>query len=300
MTRGRVVSGLRTFAGFVGEVYGGWTRHRCTQLSAAMAFYGIFSLVPVLLLMTSIFGYVLASWAGAPAFKESIARLIADAVSPQISHIATSALAATERARGQLGLVSIGALTLAATGAFGMLESSLQIVWDLHVEAEPLPFRIQVIRFVRTRLISFVLVVGAALIGIFAQVADIVFDAIARRTTTIVKGDWRWMEMGMGLVVSGLIVTLLFRWLPLRRVPWRAALVGGWLTAGLWELARQGLSAYLTRIDYAMAYPILGSAMAILIWVYLAAIVFLLGAEVAAAITRMMARARSARTNGLI
>jgi membrane protein len=274
------------------EVWGGWHRHRCTQLGAAIAFYSIFSLLPLMILLTSIFGFVLASWAGAASFKLSFTRLIAEAVSPQVAQIAVDALTATEQARQSLGLLGAGTLLIAASGAFGMLENALQVVWDLHISTDPLPLRVQVLRFLRTRFVSFLLVAGVALLALISLAVDVTIDTISRKTGEALEGSWRLTELGLGFFASGLIVTLLFRWIPMRRVPWRAALAGGWLTATLWELGRQVLSAYLIHKNYSQAYPILGSALAILIWIYFAGIVFLLGAEVAAAIMRLASKSR--------
>ena len=284
---------VRTAFGWVGrviaEVWSGWHRHRCNQLGAAIAYYGIFSLVPLLLMMTSAFGYLLVSWAGAAAFKASLGQLIAAGASPQVARIAMGALAATEAARGELGLIAIVLLAFAASGAFVQLEIAVQVVWDLHVVDKPIPFRLQAWRFIRTRLASFLLVAGVALLVFLSLVVDVVLDALAKETLNGLRVNWRLLELAMGIFASGWIVTVLFRVLPARPVPWRAALIGGWLTAGLWEVAKQGLSSFLRGTDYADAYPILGSALAVLVWVYVAALVFLLGAETASAITRLLA-----------
>jgi membrane protein len=285
---GRVVHRPVQWLGLlIREVWGGWNRHRCTQLGAAIAFYSIFSLLPLLILLTSIFGFVLNSWAGAASFKLSLSGLIANAVSPQVAQIAIDALAATEAARQSLGILGGVTLLIAASGAFGMLENSLQVVWDLRVTTDPVPLQIQIIRFLRTRLVSFLLVAGVALLALISLVVDVTIDTAARKSGEDLAASWRLTELGLGFFASGLIVTLLFRWIPARRVPWRAALTGGWLTATLWEVGRQVLSAYLIQKRYASAYPILGSALAVLIWVYFAGIVFLLGAEVAAAMMRI-------------
>lgn len=282
-----VVRALRWLGRLVGEIWSGWHRHRCTQLGAALAFYGIFSFPPLLLLIASVFGYFLASWAGAAAFKDSFAGLLSNAVSPQVARIAIEALTATEQARGRLGMIGLGTLLIAATGAFGNMESSMQVVWDMHLPGKAIPFRRQVISFLRTRLVAFLLVCGVSLLVFFSLVVDVFLDAYRKEILDGLRADWRLAQLAMGFVASGLIVTLLYRWLPARRVPWRAALTGGWLTALLWEAAKQGLSLYLRRNDYGHAYPVLGSALALLLWVYYAGLVFLLGAEVAASITRM-------------
>lgn len=285
---------LRWLGRLVREVWSGWHRHRCPQLGAAIAFYGIFSLLPLLILLTAIFGFVLASWAGAASFKLSLFRLIADALSPQVAQIAADVMAETEATRQSLGLIGAGTLLLAASGAFGMLENALQVVWDLNIANDPVPLRVQVLRFLRTRLVSFILVVGVALLALLSLVVSVTIDTMARRSGGALEGNWRLTELGLGFFASGLIVTLLFRWIPLRRVSWAAALTGGWFTAALWELGRQGLSAYLTHKNYARAVPLFGSALAVLVWVYFAGLVFLLGAEVAAAMTRMSAARRLA------
>lgn len=293
---GAVRRSARWLVRLAGEVWGGWSRHRCTQLGAAIAFYGIFSILPLLILLTSVFGFVLASWGGAPSFRDSLVRLISDGVSPQLAKITMDALNATEDARNSLGLVGLVGLLMAASGAFAMLEAALQVVWDLHLADSPLPFRIQVLRFIRTRLASFILVGAVAFLVFISLVLEVVLDAQAK-TWGGPDRSWRLFELAFGFFLSGWIVSLLFRLLPIRKVPWRAALAGGWLTALLWEAAKQGLSAYLTRIDYTHAYPLLGSALALLVWVYVAGLVFLLGAEVAAAITRMHRSSASETTH---
>jgi membrane protein len=292
---------IRVALGWIGrviaEVWSGWHRHRCTQLGAAISFYGIFSLIPLLLLMTSAFGYLLAFWPGAAMFKDSVSQLIADGASPQVARITMGALTATEAARGQLGLIAVFLLLFAASGIFVHLEVAVQVVWDLHVVDKPFPFRVQVLRFLRTRLASFLLVAGVGLLIFLSLVVDIVLDALAHKALNGLRVNWRLLELAMGFFASGWIVTILFRLLPARKVPWRAALIGGWLTAALWEVAKQGLSSFLRGKDYANAYPILGSAFAVLVWVYFGALVFLLGAETASAITRLLVARRQQMTD---
>lgn len=292
----RVLASSAAYLGGVArDVVAGWHRHRCNQQGAAIAFYAMFSFVPLLLLLTSGLGFALALWEGAALFKESLARLIAEATSPVVADLAIDAISATQDARGQLGIVGLAALLLAATGAFVQLETSVQVVWDLYVSPDPVPFRIQAMNFLRTRLASFLLVAGVGLVIFLSLVGEVLLDAITRQTAVTSNAVVRLIDHGGGLALAGIIVTVLFRWLPRRRVPWRAALAGGWLTACLWEVAKQLLSAYLTRRDYANAYPILGSALALLVWVYVASLVFLLGAEVAASITSREAARRNAR-----
>lgn len=294
MNPSRALLGAARWTGrLVVEVYSGWVRHRCSQMGAAIAFYGIFSLLPLLLVIASMLGYLLAGWGGAPDFMLGLDRMISEALSPQVARIALEALEATLEARGSIGLIGIGALLLAAAGAFGMLENAVQVVWDMHLDTGPMPFRQQALRFLRSRLVSFLLVGGVSLLVFLSLVLDIFMNAFREQLIDELKTNWQVTQLALGFFASGLIVTLLNRWLPLRRVPWRAALAGGWLTAVLWELAKRGLSAYLRHNQYALAYPLIGSALAVLLWVYVAASVFLLGAEVSAGITRLIHRAHA-------
>ncbi|MBD3160624.1 MAG: YihY family inner membrane protein [Candidatus Eisenbacteria bacterium] len=292
---GGIRSALRWVGRVVAEVWSSWHRHRCNQLGAAIAYYGIFSMAPLLLLLASVFGYILAGWEGAASFKESIDGLISEGVSPEVARVAVSALNATEAARGELGLIAVAFLVFAAMGAFVQLEMAVQVVWDVHLADKPVSLRRQVLNFLRTRLASFLLMGGVAILIFLSLVTSVFLDLVRQETLAGLDVNGRFTELMLGLFATGWIVTILYRWLPSKPVPWRAALIGGWLTAILWELARQALSSYLTRKDYANAYPVLGSALALLLWVYVAALVFLLGAEVASAITRLLIRARAER-----
>jgi membrane protein len=282
--------------GIVTDVLSGWHRHRCSQLGAAIAFYAIFAFVPLLLILASVFGFVLALWEGSASFKDSLVRLISEAVSPQVGRLAAGALGATQDARGELGILGLGALFLSATGAFAQLETAVQVVWDTYVSPDPVPFRIQVRNFLRTRLVSFLLAVGVGMVVLFSLVGEVLLDALSENVRLTTNEVMQFLNLGGGFVAAAVFVTILYRWLPRRRVPWRAALTGGVMTAFLWEVAKNLLSAYLTRRDYTNAYPLLGSALALLVWVYVAALVFLLGAEVAASITGREAARRNARS----
>lgn len=257
------------------------------RLSAALAYYSIFSLAPVLVISISIAGAVFGEKAAQGAIEDQLA----EAIGPE-SALAVQGMIENVHSSGSnfaMTLVGIAILLVTATGVFAQLKDAMNTVWGL----EPKPGR-GVKGFFKTRLLalSMVLVIG------FLLLLSLVISAV-----TVAAGDWVGQVIpmhdlvfqGVSLIVSVGIATLLFamifKVLPDAEVQWRDVWSGAFLTSCLFTIGKTLLALYLGREETASAYGAAGALILLLSWVYYSANILLLGAE----FTQVYARHRGRR-----
>ncbi len=292
-----------------------WQRDRCAILSAAMAHYALFSLFPLLLVMLSLAGAVLGDEdsilrqalqviGGERVTPEATAQLDANQqlfnlLSQSLSEDAARQIAETlERLnenRTQAGLIGFLLLVWTSSRAFGSLQQAFQIIWDTGEQEPPeQSFFGRVLSLVRSRLLSFALVVGCALLLLVAMLTSLVITVMSAYTQAL-PGDWlvwRSVQLTSSLVILTLVFMLLFKYLPGLPVAWGDVWPGAFITGGLFTLFLQVSSSYIGQSDY-QSYGAVGGIMALLLWIYLSSQALFGGAEFTRVYTRMYGSQRS-------
>lgn len=260
----------------VRQVVTNWGVHRCSAHSAALAFYTIFSLAPVLVVVITLAGAV---W-GEEAVRGQIFDEFKGLMGPDAALLVQEVLksAAHRQASGWIpAVVGIVTLLLGATAIFGQLQDAINTVWAV----EPKPGA-PLTTLLRKRLHSFALVIG---IGFLLAVSLILSAALT--------GFSRYLERRLELpvdflqvanfIVSFIVITLLFamtyRILPDVKIEWRDVWLGSLLTSLLFVIGKTLIGLYLGRTGVASAYGAAGSLVVILLWVYYSALIFFFGAE---------------------
>lgn len=247
-------------------------------LAASIAYYGTFSFFPLLLLLISLLGFVLSFSTGAQDAQQELLNLLAKNTSVGLAanvrmvltQIRTGAVVG-----GPLGLVALG---LAAIAIFTTVERALDQVWDTRRPPKGILAAVSNTLFRRLRAFLMFLSVGLLLLAVF--LAEVVVAA-ARTFATDLPFDMppqSLLVIPASIVLNGLLFAAVYKILPKVRVPWSEALRGGVLAAVLWEASRRLLTWYLVARTYS-AYGVLGSLIVLMLWVYLASIVLLFGAE---------------------
>jgi membrane protein len=278
-----------SFKGFIGllrETASEWSSDKAPRLGAALAYYTVFSIAPLLIIVITIAGLafdnaetqILSQIQGMLGDKgmETIESMIHAAQKPERSITATT-----------LGFV---ALIFGAAGVFVQLKDALNTVWDV-----PEPKAGGLWAFVRKYFLSFTVVLG---LGFLMLVALVISAGIAVLSEYI-GGMMPGMEVGMkviSFVVSfGLITFLfamLFKFLPDAKVSWRDVWLGAAFTSLLFVVGKFALGAYLGKAGVASAYGAAGSLALILLWVYYSSQILFFGAE----FTEVYARHYGSRT----
>ncbi len=266
-----------------------WTSKNAFQLAGALAFYTLFSMAPLLIIVIAMTGVIF----GEAAVRGEIAGQVARVVGPDAGQIVEETVRRVRIEEAGLvpTLVGVAVLLFGATTVFAQMQAALNSIWDVR----PKPSRSGVLSFALTRLISFgmVLVIGFLLLVSF--LASMVLSALVR-----FADEWlpvpellaAGLDLSVSLVVAILLFGMIFKVLPDVRLSWGHVFRGAVLTGVLFVVGQYLISFYLTRAGPASAYGAAGSLVAILMWVYYSTLIVFFGA----AFTREYVR----RTGGVI
>ncbi len=266
-----------------------WFRHQSPARAAAIAFYSLAALTPMMIV-----GVAGANW----VFRDEALRLlvgeeIGRVGGPGASEFALVVIESLSRPQPSLlaSAFALLAVLVGATAVYGQIHVALNYTWGVRPEASR-----RIARFMRRRFLSLVLVFGFGLAILSAVVLRVILGSISHRLAGIgmlpISEDWTgaWLPIFAGVF---LFFSLLNRLVPDTKVTWGEATLGGGISATLFILGQYVLALYLTRAGLVSVYGAAGSLVVTLIWVYYSAIVFLWGVEVAYASRLLeMGRAR--------
>lgn len=255
-------------------------RHNDGNLTAAsMAYYAVLSFFPLLLLLIAVLGFALQYSVGARDAQDQLLCVLADNTSPLLVDHVREVLAGIQAKASVGGPLGLAAVVIAAIGIFTQLDIAMNRTWD----TSPRRGR-SFLRSVREtllhRLRAFLILLALALLLLAAFVADTVAGALRSQVAVFHGAPWLWSagRLAASLVVNGLLLMLIYKLLPRTHVQWRAAARGGALASILWVISRQVLGLMLLGKKYT-AYGVVGSVMAVMLWIYIASCVFFFAAE---------------------
>ena len=258
----------------VESVVRGFTKDRVTNAAAAMTYYGIFSLFPLLLLFMALAGLALQNNAQA---REQILAVVVGLL-PQGQDQLQQVITGVIDTKGAAAGVGILALLWSALGWFQVIDYNVNQIWGVD---KPRPF-------IKGKLFALGMVAAIGGVAVLSWGATAAIGLLAAYTDIIPGSAWLWQVLVSALsmlTIAGAFLVL-YRFTPRRRIDladvWPAALT----TAILWELTRRLVAFYLGRTDMISGYGPIGAAMALLFWVYVSSIIILLGAELAYAVAK--------------
>jgi membrane protein len=251
-----------------------WSSDNASNIGAALAFYCAFSLAPLLIIILTVMGWIVGSSAAYAQIGTQLAALFGASTAKILLQAAKS----SQEAQGLLAtLVSVATLLIGATTVLAALQQSLEQIWRSGALAPA-----GLLGWIWTRFLSlgFILALGFLLL-----VSLTISTALAGMRTWIAIAHPAMVTgiAGLDLIVSLSLVAVLFaaiyRYMPGRRLPWRVVLIGGALTAVLFDIGRWGAGLYLAHSTQPSAFGAASSFVALLLWLYYTALTFLFGAE---------------------
>jgi membrane protein len=253
----------------------GWMENNALRLSAALAYYSVFSIAPLLVLSIGIAGWFF----GADAVRGHLDDQLKGLVGGQAATAIQSMVQSTSQPSKSITATIVGVVTLliGASGVFGQLKDALNTMWGVKASSG-LGWR----AFVRERLLSFgmVLVIGFLLLTSFLLTTAL--TAFNHWMESLIELP-TWVWGGAALLLSMVVITVLFatifKVLPDVTISWRHVWVGAFATALLFEVGKFGLAYYLGRESTASGFGAAGSVVLLLLWVYYASCILLFGAE---------------------
>ncbi len=268
LTQNKVIRLLKT-------TFDHWMEDNALRLSAALSYYSIFSIAPLLVIAISVAGLVL----GDEAVRGQIKPLMQAYVGPQAAEAVQSMIqSASKPSDGWLGaIIGFVTLLLGASGVFAQLKDALNTIWEVKVESAG-----GVWGFIRGRLLNFGMVL---IIGFLLLTSLLLSTAVAALNGYLQNliGVPAFLGVIFGFAISFSVVTILFAFifkvLPDVKIEWRHVWIGAVVTALLFEIGKFGLSFYLGRESTASSFGAAGSVVLLLLWVYYASCIMLFGAE---------------------
>jgi membrane protein len=251
-----------------------WYDDNASTTGAALAFYCAFSIAPLLVILLSLAGLIVSEKTLYTQVGAQLAALFGPAT-------ARTLLGAVQNAEHQEGAVatalSIVTLAIGATTVLAALQAALEIMWKSGAQA------VSGVRgWVRTRLLSFGFILALG----FLLLVSLTLSTALANLRAWVAGIFPGFVVMIGLLnvllslaLVAALFTLIYRYMPTRRLPWKEVLLGGLLTAVLFDIGRWAISLYLAYSTQASAFGAASSFVALLLWLYYTSQIFLFGAE---------------------
>ncbi|WP_427912617.1 YihY/virulence factor BrkB family protein [Ramlibacter sp. MMS24-I3-19] len=253
-----------------------WSNDYAPSMGAAISYYTVFSLAPLLVIVIAVAGAVF----GHEAVQGLISAQISGIVGPQGAKMVEGLIAAaSDKNKGLIaGLISVIVLIVGATTVFNELQSALDRIWKVPESAKPSG----VWGLLRERLLSFGLVLGVAFLLMVSLVVSAGLAALGNFAGGLMPG-WNVLLYIINLFISLSLFTLLFaliyRFMPSTTVAWRDVWIGAFVTAVLFEVGKILISLYIGKSGMSESFQAAGAIVVLLAWVYYASQIFLLGAE---------------------
>jgi membrane protein len=258
-----------------------WLEDQASSISAALAFYCAFSLAPLLIIIVALAGWIVGDEVAYSYVGSQLTMLFG----AQSAKLVLDAMRGAQSADGLLAtMVSIVMLLIGASTVFSALETALQQVWGGRLPASR-NWR----GFLRARLVSFGFILA---IGFLLLVSLTLTTALAALRGYVLRhfqgmvGVFASLDFVISIVLGTGLVSLMYRYLPARRLAWRHVLIGALVTALLFHIGRWAIGLYLGRATQPTAYGAAASFAALLLWLYYSAQIFLFGAEFTACLGR--------------
>ena len=265
---------MATWVGLIKETFEKWQTDEVPRLGASLAYYAMFSMAPLLVIVIAIIGFVyqgntvgdiqyqMESLMG-PAPAKVIAEAIHNANTFGHGIIAT--------------IISVIVLMLGAAGVFSELHTTMNKIWQTPPKKYP-----AIIGLLKDKFASFAMVVGVAFLLLISMIISTALSAIIRYFSQLLPGAapvWHLGDFAISLCVVTLLFAALFRYVPDTRVHWHDVWVGAVATAVLFDLGKFGIGFYLGHSGIASTFGAAGSVVVILAWVYYSSQLVFLGAE---------------------
>ena len=254
-----------------------WNEDRPFELAAALAYYTLFSLAPLLVIAVSVAGFFF----GREAAQNQIVQTLSGFVGKDAGLVIQTMIenAAKQQTSDSIIAVIVGValLLFGAGGVIGQLQSSLNMIWGV----EPKPGQ-GVLGFVKERFISYAMVLGVGCLLLVSLIVSAALSAFDQFLEGTMPGTGVLLQIIHFVVSLGLIAFMfaaIYRFMPDARIAWKDVAIGGFLTALLFNVGKYFIGLYIGQSSVASVYGAAGSIVTLLLWIYYSSLIFFFGAE---------------------
>lgn len=268
--------GLRAMLELGRDAVSAWSRDYAPSMGAALSYYTIFSIAPLLLIVISIAGMVYGEEAARGAVFYQVRDLMGDGAAVALQGLLASARRPSEGIVA--ALIGVALLIVGASSVFGELQSALDRIWRVPEQQKSGGLW----KLLRTRLVSFAMIIGIGLLLIASLLASALL-AVLEKWWGALFGARALLASALNIGLSYLMVTVMFamiyKIMPRVRIAWRDVWTGAAITSLLFTAGKYAIGLYIGTSGVSSTFGAAGSLVVILVWVYYSAQIFLLGAE---------------------
>jgi len=258
------------------QVASSWVEDYVPSMGAALAYYTMFSLAPLLLIVISVAGLVF----GEDAARREIAAQLGSMMGPHSADAIQGLLSSVQKPADGVAISVLGLVLLfvGATTVFGELQDALDRIWRVPARRSAGGW----IALVRARLLSFGMILAIGFLLVVSLVASAALAFVGRWWGPLFGG---WYAVASvtnavgGFVLIAAMFALIYKVMPRARVQWKDVWIGAFFTALLFDIGKGLIGLYVGRSAIATGFGAAGSLVVVLVWVYYSAQIFLIGAE---------------------
>jgi membrane protein len=266
----------RDLWGLIKAAAAGWVSDYAPSMGAALAYYTMFSIAPLLLIVISIAGLVFGDAAARGEIFSQLESLLGPTGALAVQHLLESVHGATKDVAGTVFGVVL--LLIGATSVFGELQDALDRIWRAPARAG----QSGLWTLLRTRLLSFGMILGIGFLLMVSLVAHAALAAL-RKWWGPVLGDWATaasiIESGSSFLLITVVFAMIYKIMPRVRIDWKDVWIGAAVTSLLFTAGKFLIGVYIGSSGIASVFGAAASLVVVLLWVYYSAQIFLLGAE---------------------
>ncbi len=274
---------MTKYFGLLKQTFKEFGDDKVPRLGAALSYYTIFSMAPLLLIVIGVAGLVFGHQAAqgqvfdqlktvmGPATAATVQEMVKNAGKPKSGSIAT--------------IIGVITLILGASGVFGQLKDALNTIWDVKPKKPA-----GIMGLIKDRFLSASMVFGIGFLLLVSLVVDAMLAAVGKYGAKHLPGGeaiWHIVSLVVSFVVVTALFAMIFRLLPDLKIEWRDVWLGAAFTSFLFVLGKFALGLYLAKSAVGSSFGAAGSLVVLLVWVYYSAQIVLFGAE----FTQVYARA---------
>ncbi|MBE9112512.1 YihY/virulence factor BrkB family protein [Nodosilinea sp. LEGE 07298] len=280
--------GQSAWTKLIGRTLMKWQQDDCLEMGAALAYYALFSMFPMILVSLSIVGFLIGP--NTVAYN-AVLNFAQETLPPDAFPIVQTTLIQFHTGSTSASIVGFGILLFTSSGFFGALSRSFDKIWHTKPRHHRFDGMGEVaFIFLWRRFLAFLLVMGATSLIFVSLISNIAIDTV----TKLLEGvnQWvivigidqvqllSWLRLGISFVTLTLVVMVLYKSLPSTRVSWRDVWLGSLLTAVLWLILQQLISNSVISLGSQFrSYGVVGGVMVLMLWIYLTSQIFFLGGE---------------------
>lgn len=277
----------KTIVSLIKETVSDWMDDKAMRLAAALAFYMLLSLAPLLIIAVSVAGLAFGDEAARGELTGQLQAVVGADGAEAVRNILANAKSTSSGVIGTI--VGVVLLLFGASGVFGELQGAMNTIW----EVEPKPGR-GVKGFIRDRFFSLTMVVGVGFLLLVSLVLSAGLSALGNFFSSSLPGGevmWQVLNFVISIGVFTVLFALIFKVVPDVKIGWSDVWIGAAVTAVLFALGKLGLGLYLGRSSVTSPFGAAGSVVLLVLWTYYSAQILFLGAE----FTQVYARHRGSR-----